>query len=53
MPDTYIVVNKITGESIFEFFNEKNKKHINTEKYTVMTAREYLPTLNNKENHHD
>lgn len=48
MKNTYIIVRNSDGKAMGEFYNKKFGDNINTEKYTVMTAAEYLPTLNNK-----
>lgn len=46
-PESYIVVNKETNKAVFEFFDSKLSCHINTDKYKIMTASVYLPTLTN------
>lgn len=50
MPErnSYIVVDKQTGKAVFEFWNKEIMSCINTDKYEIMTAAQYLPTLNNK-----
>lgn len=44
--NSWVIVNKITGNAIFETWNENTAKAINTDKYAVMTAYEYLCNLN-------
>lgn len=48
MRHTYMVVSRETGLAVLEFFNPRLARHINTAKYVVMTAAEYLPTLNKR-----
>lgn len=43
---SWVIVNKQTGQSIFETFNEKIAKAINTEKYLAIPILEYLQNLN-------
>lgn len=42
----YIVINKETGKAVGEFFDARNADKIDTNKYTVMTAYDYLVKLN-------
>ena len=44
--NSWIVVNRSTGEAILETFSEKVTAAINTKKYQVMTAYDYLCNLN-------
>jgi hypothetical protein len=44
--NSWIVVNRTTGEAVLETFSEKVTAAINTKKYQVMTAYEYLCKLN-------
>ena len=44
--NSWIVVNRTTGEAILETFSEKVTAAINTKKYQVMTAYDYLCNLN-------
>jgi hypothetical protein len=46
---SWIVVNRLTGEAILETFSEKVTKAINTKKYQVMTAYDYLCKQNMKQ----
>jgi hypothetical protein len=45
---TYVAVSKDTGLAAIEFFNPNLARHINSKRYVVMTAAEYLPTLNKR-----
>lgn len=45
---SWIIVNRSTGEAILETFSEKVTKAINTKKYQVMTAYDYLCQLNKR-----
>jgi hypothetical protein len=47
--NSWIVVNKVTGEAILETWSEKVTQAINTKKYQVMTAYDYLCGINNKQ----
>jgi hypothetical protein len=44
--NSWIVVNRSTGEAVLETFSEKVTAAINTKKYQVMTAYDYLCNLN-------
>ena len=44
--NSWIVVNRQTGEAVLETFSEKVTQAINTKKYQVLTAYEYLCKLN-------
>jgi hypothetical protein len=44
--NSWIVVNRSTGEAVLETFSEKVTAAINTKKYQVMTAYDYLCKLN-------
>lgn len=44
--NSWIIVNRKTGEAILETFSEKVTAAINTKKYQVMTAYDYLCNLN-------
>jgi len=46
--NSWVIVNKITGDAIFETWNENTAKAINTKMYTAMTAYDYLCNLNQK-----
>lgn len=46
---SWIIVNRSTGEAILETFSEKVTKAINTKKYQVMTAYDYLCKQNMKQ----
>jgi hypothetical protein len=46
--NSWIVVNRTTGEAVLETWSEKVTAAINTKKYQVMTAYEYLCNLNAK-----
>lgn len=48
MNHSYIVIELKTGKAILELFNKKLADRINTNKYKVMTAYEYLCGLNSK-----
>jgi hypothetical protein len=45
---SYVVVELATGDAVMEFFSAELTKHINTNKYKIMTAYEYLCELNTK-----
>lgn len=47
-PNSWIIINRATGNAILETFSEKYAKSINAEKYEVLTAIEYLVQLNEK-----
>jgi hypothetical protein len=47
--NSWIIVNRQTGEAILETFSEKVTKAINTKKYQVLTAYDYLCNLNKKQ----
>jgi hypothetical protein len=47
--NSWIVVNRKTGEAILETWSEKVTKAINTKKYQVLTAYDYLCGINNKQ----
>jgi hypothetical protein len=47
--NSWIVVNRSTGEAVLETFSEKVTAAINTKKYQVMTAYDYLCGINNKQ----
>jgi len=44
--NSWIVVNRLTGEAVLETWSEKVTQAINTKKYQVMTAYDYLRNLN-------
>jgi len=44
--NSWVIVNKQTGEAVLETFNQKVTQAINTHKYQVLTAYEYLCKLN-------
>jgi hypothetical protein len=44
--NSWIIVNRSTGEAVLETFSEKVTAAINTKKYQVMTAYDYLCNLN-------
>jgi hypothetical protein len=44
--NSWIVVNRTTGEAILETFSEKVTAAINTKNYQVLTAYDYLCNLN-------
>ena len=46
--NSWIVVNRSTGEAVLETFSEKVTAAINTKKYQVLTAYDYLCNLNSK-----
>jgi hypothetical protein len=46
--NSWIVVNRSTGEAILETFSEKVTQAINTKNYEVLTAYDYLCNLNSK-----
>jgi hypothetical protein len=43
---SWVIVEKATGKAIFETFNEKVARVINTEKYRAVPIKEYLTSLN-------
>ena len=44
--NSWVIVNRQTGEAVLETFSEKVTAAINTKKYQVMTAYDYLCNLN-------
>jgi len=46
MNHTYIVIDKLTDKAVTELFSKSLADQINTEKYYVMTAYDYLCRLN-------
>lgn len=48
VPNSYMVVSLETGLAVLEFFNAKLARHINKEKYEVVTAAEYLAEFNRR-----
>jgi hypothetical protein len=46
--NSWIIVNRSTSEAILETWSEKVTAAINTKKYQVMTAYDYLCNLNSK-----
>ncbi len=48
MPDTYMVIDKETGLAVLELFKLSKcfSENLNKDKYEIMTAKQYLPTLN-------
>lgn len=46
--NSWVIVNRQTGEAILETWSEKVTQAINTKKYQVLTAYEYLCQLNSK-----
>ena len=47
MNHSYIITDK-KGNAVFETFNKKVADKVNTDKYTVQTAYDYLCALNEK-----
>ena len=45
---SWVIVNRLTGEAILETFSEEVTKAINTKKYQVLTAYDYLCRLNKR-----
>ena len=43
---SWIIVNKATGQAVFETFNENTAKAINTRLYEAIPILEYLQQLN-------
>ncbi len=43
---SWIIVSKDTGKAVFETFDRHIADRINTQKYTVLTAMQYLGALN-------
>ena len=48
MTKSWVIVDRTTGEAVFETFNEKLIAKVNTEKYKVIPILEYLYALNAK-----
>ena len=48
MNHTYIVVDRKTGKAIWEFFDPSIISKINTKRYKVLTAYDYLCALNKR-----
>ena len=46
--NSWIIVNRETGESVFETYNVKIAAAVNTAKYDVMSAHAYLVDLNRR-----
>ena len=47
---SWIIVDKVTGKPVCELYNAHNVARINTEKYQVYTAHEWLAQLNTQTN---
>lgn len=45
---SWVIVNKETGEAMFETYNQNLLHIINTEKYEIMPILKYLGALNRK-----
>lgn len=45
---SWVIVNKQTGESVFETSQKSIIQKINTEKYKVVPIKEWLSSLSNK-----
>lgn len=45
---SWIVVRKSDGTSIAEIWNRETAEKVNQEKYTVLTAMQYLKNLNKR-----
>ena len=45
-PGSWVIIEKATGEAVFETFNESITKTINIERYRVIPILEYLQSLN-------
>lgn len=43
--NSWIIVNKNTGEAVFETYNKKVAESINHEKYEALSSHEYLTKL--------
>lgn len=43
---SYVIIKKGTLEAVFETYNKKLLKHINTKKYKAIPIYEYLTKLN-------
>lgn len=48
MAQSWIIIEKKTGQAVLETFEPKKVKLLNTDKYKAMTARDYLGKLNMK-----
>jgi hypothetical protein len=46
MNHSYIILDKTTHKAVTELFNKDLASRVNTEKYYVMTAYDYLCKLN-------
>lgn len=46
MVGSFVIVDIKTNIGVYEFYNEKIIKHVNTKKYKVMTIIDYLYQLN-------
>jgi hypothetical protein len=44
--NSWVIVNRTTGEAVLETWSEKVTAAINTNKYQVLTAYDYLCKLN-------
>ena len=47
---SWIIVDKATGKPVIELYNHANVTRVNTEKYQVYTAHEWLAQLNTQTN---
>jgi len=45
---SWVIVNKQTGESVFETWQKSVTQKVNTEKYKVVPIKEWLCSLSNK-----
>lgn len=43
---SWVIIDRNTGESVCELFNQENVMFVNIEKYEVKTILEYLSGLN-------
>lgn len=48
MNHSYIVLSKETGKAVYETFQKSVAYKVNTKSYLVMTAKDYLESLNRK-----
>lgn len=46
MANSWVFVDKQTGKAVYETWQERVARKANTDKYVVMTAKEYLATYN-------
>ena len=46
---SWIIVDKATGKPVWELYNAHNVARVNTDKYQVYTAQQWLGSINGKQ----